>query len=80
MSYDDSNVFAKILRGEIPSHKVYEDADTLVFMDIMPQARAIRHRAQASSATCSMPTRTCLRAAPSCSASRAVKEALLPTA
>jgi histidine triad (HIT) family protein len=38
MSYDDSNVFAKILRGEIPSHKVYEDADALVFMDAMPQA------------------------------------------
>ena len=38
MSYDDNNVFAKILRGEIPSHKVYEDADTLVFMDAMPQA------------------------------------------
>jgi histidine triad (HIT) family protein len=38
MSYDDSNVFAKIVRGEIPSHKVYEDADALVFMDAMPQA------------------------------------------
>ena len=38
MSYDDSNVFAKILRGEIPSSKVYEDAETLVFMDAMPQA------------------------------------------
>ena len=38
MSYDDSNVFAKILRGEIPSHKVYEDTDALVFMDAMPQA------------------------------------------
>ena len=38
MSYDDSNIFAKILRGEIPSHKVYEDADVLVFMDAMPQA------------------------------------------
>src|SRR5262245_953630 len=38
MTYDDSNVFAKILRGEIPSAKVYEDADTLVFMDAMPQA------------------------------------------
>lgn len=38
MSYDDSNVFAKILRGEIPSHKVYEDDDVLVFMDVMPQA------------------------------------------
>jgi histidine triad (HIT) family protein len=38
MSYDDSNIFAKILRGEIPSQKVWEDADTLVFMDAMPQA------------------------------------------
>jgi histidine triad (HIT) family protein len=38
MTYDDNNIFAKILRGEIPSHKVYEDTDTLVFMDAMPQA------------------------------------------
>lgn len=38
MSYDDNNIFAKILRGEIPSHKVYEDDDALVFMDVMPQA------------------------------------------
>lgn len=38
MAYDDSNVFAKILRGELPAHKVYEDADTLAFMDIMPRA------------------------------------------
>lgn len=37
MSYDDNNVFAKILRGELPAHKVYEDADTLAFMDIMPR-------------------------------------------
>jgi histidine triad (HIT) family protein len=37
MSYDDSNIFAKILRGEIPCHKVYEDADAIVFMDVMPQ-------------------------------------------
>ncbi len=36
-SYDDSNVFAKILRGELPAHKLYEDADTLAFMDIMPR-------------------------------------------
>jgi histidine triad (HIT) family protein len=35
--YDDDNVFAKILRGEIPSHKLYEDADTYAFMDVMPQ-------------------------------------------
>lgn len=38
MSYDQNNVFARILRGEIPSVKVYEDAKTLAFMDVMPQA------------------------------------------
>jgi histidine triad (HIT) family protein len=37
-SYDQSNIFAKILRGEIPCHKVYEDAKTLAFLDIMPRA------------------------------------------
>jgi histidine triad (HIT) family protein len=37
MAYDSSNVFAKILRGELPAHKVYEDAETLAFMDIMPR-------------------------------------------
>lgn len=38
MSYDTNNVFAKILRGEIPCHKVHEDEHTLAFMDVMPQA------------------------------------------
>lgn len=38
MAYDKDNIFARIVRGEIPCHKVYEDADTLAFMDIMPQA------------------------------------------
>ena len=37
-AYDTDNIFAKILRGEIPSVKVYEDDDTLAFMDVMPQA------------------------------------------
>ena len=37
MSYDPTNVFAKVLRGEIPSTKVYEDDATLAFMDIMPR-------------------------------------------
>jgi histidine triad (HIT) family protein len=37
MAYDTNNVFAKILRGELPSHKVYEDAETLALMDIMPR-------------------------------------------
>ena len=39
MSYDPDNVFAKILRGEIPCKKVYEDAHTLAFHDINPQAK-----------------------------------------
>jgi histidine triad (HIT) family protein len=38
MAYDSNNVFAKILRGEIPTHKVLEDADLVAFMDVMPQA------------------------------------------
>jgi histidine triad (HIT) family protein len=38
MAYDTNNVFARILRGEIPAHKVYEDEHTLAFMDVMPQA------------------------------------------
>eukprot|EP01037_Dinobryon_pediforme_P013825 gene13825-13940_t len=37
MSYDSNNIFAKILRGEIPCHKVYEDEIALAFMDVMPQ-------------------------------------------
>jgi histidine triad (HIT) family protein len=37
MAYDSNNVFAKILRGELPAHKVYEDADTIAIMDIMPR-------------------------------------------
>ena len=37
-AYDEQNIFAKILRGEIPSIKLYEDEMTLAFMDIMPQA------------------------------------------
>jgi len=36
-SYDPSNIFAKILRGEIPSHRVYEDDAVVAFMDVMPQ-------------------------------------------
>lgn len=36
-AYDDQNVFARMLRGEIPAHKVYEDDTTLAFMDIMPR-------------------------------------------
>jgi len=36
--YDNDNIFAKILRGEMPSFKVYEDDHTYAFMDIMPRA------------------------------------------
>lgn len=38
MSYDSNNIFAKILRDEIPAERVYEDDDTMVMMDIMPRA------------------------------------------
>ncbi|MBS1200788.1 MAG: putative HIT-like protein [Proteobacteria bacterium] len=38
MAYDPTNIFARILRGEIPCHKVYEDDQTLAFMDVMPQS------------------------------------------
>ena len=37
-AYDDQNIFAKILRGEIPSVKVFEDDRTFAFLDIMPRA------------------------------------------
>jgi histidine triad (HIT) family protein len=37
-AYDHNNIFAKILRGEIPCHKVYEDDKALAFLDIMPRA------------------------------------------
>ena len=37
-TYDDQNIFARILRNELPAIKVYEDDQVLAFMDIMPQA------------------------------------------
>ena len=36
MTYDSNNIFAKILRSEIPAHKIYEDEHALAFMDVMP--------------------------------------------
>ena len=38
-AYDSNNIFAKILRGEIPSHRVYEDDAVVAFMDVMPQGQ-----------------------------------------
>ncbi|MEX3592492.1 MAG: HIT family protein [Burkholderia sp.] len=38
MAYDDKNIFAKILRGELPCMRVYESDSTIAFMDIMPQS------------------------------------------
>lgn len=38
-TYQDDNIFAKIIAGDMPCHKVYEDDKTLAFMDIMPQAK-----------------------------------------
>jgi histidine triad (HIT) family protein len=37
-AYDPNNIFGKILRGELPSHRVYEDDDTIAIMDVMPTA------------------------------------------
>jgi len=37
-SYDPNNIFAKIIRGELPSYKVYENDKVLAFLDIMPRA------------------------------------------
>jgi histidine triad (HIT) family protein len=39
MQYDDTNIFARILRGELPAHKVYEDEAVIAFMDLMPQGQ-----------------------------------------
>lgn len=39
MKYDDQNIFAKILRGETPCHRLYEDEETLAFLNIMPESR-----------------------------------------
>jgi histidine triad (HIT) family protein len=39
MGYDSNKVFARIIRGELPAHKVYEDAETLAIMDIMPRTK-----------------------------------------
>ncbi len=36
--YDDNNIFAKILRGEIPSYKIFEDDRTFAFLDVMPRS------------------------------------------
>jgi len=38
MAYDPNNIFARIIRGEIPCHKVFEDAHSIAFMDLMPQS------------------------------------------
>ena len=38
MAYDPNNIFAKILRGEMPAYKVYEDDKSFAFLDIMPRA------------------------------------------
>lgn len=37
-AYDDGNIFARLIRGEVPSVKIYEDSEVLVFMDAFPQS------------------------------------------
>lgn len=38
-AYDDNNIFTKIMAGEMPCHKIYEDDKTFAFLDIMPRSR-----------------------------------------
>lgn len=38
-AYDENNIFAKILRGELPAHKIYEDDESFAFLDIMPRSK-----------------------------------------
>lgn len=38
MTYDPNNIFAKIIKGDLPCHKIYEDENTLAFLDIMPRS------------------------------------------
>ncbi|HHQ13452.1 MAG TPA: HIT domain-containing protein [Chromatiales bacterium] len=38
MNYDDNNIFARILRGELPAHKVHEDEQILAILDVLPQS------------------------------------------
>lgn len=38
MAYDPNNIFAKIIKGDLPSHKIYENGSTLAFLDIMPRS------------------------------------------
>ena len=58
-AYDPNNIFAKILRDELPSYKIYEDDKALAFLDIMPRASGMpwycRRRLREISSTC-LPT------------------------
>lgn len=38
-AYDDANIFAKMIRGEVPNAKIYEDGEVLAFLDLFPQSR-----------------------------------------
>ena len=67
-AYDPGNIFGKIIRGEIPAHKVYEDADVLVMMDIFPQSKG--HTLIIPKA----PSRNLLDADPAALSSTSIKE------
>jgi histidine triad (HIT) family protein len=81
--YDDSNIFARILRGEIPSNKVYEDEHSLAFHDINPLAPihvlVIPKGAYVSAGTISPPRRP-MRRSPASSAPSARSRATGPVA
>ena len=82
MAYDSNNIFAKIVRGEIPSIKVHEDAHTLAFMDLMPQSDGhtlvIHKQAQAENFLDIAPSDLCTLIVATQKVAQAVDRALTP--
>ena len=81
MAYDNNNIFAKILRGEAPCFKVYEDDDTLAVLDIMPQAEGhtlVVPKAEAETIFDLEPEKAAALMRTTQKVARAVKKALKP--
>ena len=80
--YDPQNVFAKVLRGELPCAEIYEDDDVLAFMDLFPQAPGhclvISKRSQARNLLDVEPEQLCALMAGVQRVARAVRAALQP--
>ncbi len=80
--YDPQNVFAKVIRGELPCHRVFEDDEVLAFMDLFPQTRGhclvISKRSQARNLLDVEPDRLCALMTGVQRVARAVRAALEP--